>query len=152
MSVKDDSLTAETAIRKLFSRIEHGSNQELVDAGAALTEISHLVRRSTEAIKDRLRATAPFKSERTVRIQGGAHDAVVTVPDVTHRMAKGADEKALRRALGESFDVFFQTQITPRSEALPQILDLPVEVQGVVFSAIEQDFGAGSVAFIPRKP
>lgn len=152
MSVREDALTAGLAVRKLLARVEHGTTQEVVDAGASLYEISHLVRRSTEAVKDRLRAVASFDGKRTDHIAGEDYSANVTAPDVVPKLVKGADEKMLRRVLGESFNVFFHTQITPRPESLHLLLDLPPEVQEAVLTAIEQDFGAGSVSFIPRKP
>lgn len=151
MSVREDAIAAGIAVRKLLARVEHGTTQEVVDAGASLYEISHLVRRSTEAVKDRLRAMASFDGKRTDHIEGDGYSANVTAPDVVPKLVKGADEKMLRRVLGDSFNVFFHTQITPRPESLPLLLDLPPEVREAVLTAIEQDFGVGSVSFIPRK-
>ena len=148
MSVKHEVTAVKQAVFALCAKAERGPISEAVDAGAALHEAHVLLRRTIEALKDRLRFEVRSTPDQRV-LTGDEAIATVSTPEPILRLARGTDTTALRRVLGDSFDSIFQ--IAPRPEALPRILELPEEVQQAVFAVIKQDMGSGGVTFSRRK-
>lgn len=138
------------AVLDLSRDLDSCPEHDLVDAGHALQVAGTLVRRELDRAKARLRTVTGYRGGQVV---GREAVAVVSKPKTIVRAAKGVDVDELRRILGDDFGEFFrvETVLVPVEEALPRVLELPVEKREAVFRSIEQDVGAGGVGFNPRR-